>query len=294
VLPAEDAVLGTLLAWCEADPEVRAVILTSSRVTPDGRADLLSDYDVVLAVRDPAAFAADDSWASRYGRPAARWGDESELLGLPTSFRGVVYADSVKIDYTIWPEAMLERVSALASLPEGLDVGYRVLLDKDGGTSGWLPPTYRAHIPARPTEAEYRAVVEEFWWSATYVAKALWRGEIVFAKLTLDQDIRIGALRWMLEWRIELDHDWSLRPGAYGRGLERLLPEGLWRELAATYAGAGSDENWGALFAAAALFRKVATEVGAALGYPYPLEDVDAPVAAYLQAVRELSPRDAL
>jgi aminoglycoside 6-adenylyltransferase len=294
VLPTEDGVLGKLVAWCEADPEVRAVILTSSRVSPDKRADLLSDYDVVLAVRDRLSFAADESWVSRYGRPAARWGDESELLGLLTSFRGVVYEDGVKVDYTIWPEAMLERVSAQTALPEGLDVGYRVLLDKDGRTSGWLPPTYRAHIPVRPTETEYRALVEEFWWSATYVAKALWRGEIVFAKFTLDQDVRIGALRRMLEWRIELDHDWSLRPGAYGRGLERLLPDGMWPELAATYVGPGCHENWDALFAAAALFRKVATEVGAVLGYAYPLEDVDRVVTAHLEAVRELPAKDAL
>jgi aminoglycoside 6-adenylyltransferase len=286
-LPDEGEVLARLAGWTAADPSVRAVILTSSRTTPDGRADLLSDYDVILAVRDPAAFLEDDAWQSRQGPPAARWGDEAELLGLGTSFRGVVYRDGIKIDYTIWPEAMLERVSAQEALPEGLDVGYRVLLDKDGRASNWLPPTYQAHVLARPTEAEYRAVVEEFWWSATYVAKALWRGEIVFAKFTLDQDVRIGALRRVLEWRIELDHDWSLRPGAYGRGLERLLPAGLWPELAATYAGAGSSENWDALFATAALFRRVAAEVGAALGYAYPV-DVDEIVTAHLQAVREL------
>jgi aminoglycoside 6-adenylyltransferase len=288
VSPAEDEVLGRLRAWCEADPGVRAVILTSSRATPAGRADLLSDYDVILVVRDQAAFAADDGWASRHGPPAARWGDESELLGLQVPFWGVVYADGVKIDYKLWPEEMLARVSAADALPEGLDVGYRVLLDKDGGTSGWPPPTYRAHIPAPPTEAAYRAQVEEFWWSSTYVAKALRRGQVVFAKYVLDTDMKLGPLRRVLEWLIELDHDWSLRPGVYGRGLERLLPAELAAELAATYVGAGVEENWQALHATAELFRRVATEVGAALGYAYPLEDVDEPVAAHLEAVRRL------
>ena len=288
MLPDEDAVLGKLLGWCAAEVGIRAVILTSSRVTPDERADLLSDYDVILAVRDPAAFAGADAWVSQYGAPAARWGDESELLGLPTSFRGVVYADGVKVDYTIWPEEMLERVSAADALPADLDVGYRVLLDKDGRTAGWLPPIYRAHIPAPPTDAEYRAQVEEFWWSATYVAKALWRGEVVFAKFVLDHDLRLGPLRRVLEWRIELDHEWSLRPGAYGRGLEELLPPELAAGLAATYVGAGVEENWDALFATAALFRRVATEVGAALGHAYPLADVDEVVTAHLEAVRVL------
>jgi aminoglycoside 6-adenylyltransferase len=289
-LPDETDVLARLVGWAEADESVRAVILTSSRTTPDGRADLLSDYDVILAVRDRAIFAADDAWPSRQGTPAARWGDESELLGLATSFRGVVYEDGLKVDYTIWPEELVVRVADQSALPDGLDVGYRVLLDKDGGTAGWLPPTYRAHIPARPTEAEYRAQVEEFWWSATYVAKALWRGEVVFVKWALDQDMKLGPLRRMLEWRIEVDHDWSVRPGAYGRGLERLLPAATAAELAATYVGAGVDENWEALFVTAALFRRVAGEVAGELGFVYP-QRVDDAITSHLNAVRRLPRR---
>ena len=135
-------------------------------------------------------------------------------------------------------------------------------------------PTYRAHIPAQPAEAEYRAIVEEFWWDTTYVAKALWRGEIVFAKFALDYDAKFVALRRVLEWRIELDHDWSLRPGAYGRGLERTFPPTSGPQLASTYVGADIEESWDALFRTTALFRRVANEVGDALGYAYP-EDVD-------------------
>jgi aminoglycoside 6-adenylyltransferase len=287
IWPEEAEVLERLVAWGEADPSIRAMILTSSRSRPDGRADLLSDYDVIVAVRDVAAFLADGAWQSRQGTPAARWGDEAQLLGLGTSFRGVVYEDGLKIDYTIWPAELVRRVAEQTELPEGLDVGYRVLLDKDGGTAGWLQPTYRAHIPGRPTEAEYQAVVEEFWWSSTYVAKSLWRGEAVFTKFVLEQDMKLGALRRMLEWRIEADHDWSIRPGAYGRGLERLLPADLWSELAASYVGIGIEENWEALLATAALFRRVAAEVGAELGYAYP-QRVDDAVTAHLNAVRRL------
>jgi len=104
----------------------------------------------------------------------------------------------------------------------------------------------------------------------------------------LDYDAKSVALRRVLEWRIELDHDWSLRPGAYGRGLEQHLPADLWSKLASTYVGTDTEENWSALFVAIALFRRVATEVGAALGYAYP-DRVDEGVTAYLAAVRQLS-----
>jgi aminoglycoside 6-adenylyltransferase len=264
------------------------MILTSSRAKPDGRADVLSDYDVIVAVRDAAAFAANDAWVLGYRRPLVRWGDQHELYGMTTYFRGVIYEDGVKVDYTVWPDALLERVAEEPALPECLDVGYRVLLDKDARTSGWQPPTYQAHIPAKPTKAQYDALVDEFWWDTTYVAKSLWRGEVVFAKFSLDYDAKFVALRRLLEWRIEIDHDWSLKPGAYGRGLERLLPADIWSELASTYVGTGIEDNWNALFRTTALFRRVATEVGLALGYAYP-QQVDDALTAHLGRVRKLA-----
>jgi aminoglycoside 6-adenylyltransferase len=288
-MPTEADVLERLVAWGNANESVRAIVLTSTRARQDGSADLLSDYDVIVAVADADAFAAQDAWVMGYGEPLVRWGDERELNGLITYFRGVIYADGVKVDYTVWPDALLERASDESALPEDLDVGYRVLLDKDGRTSRWKSPTYQAHIPVKPTRAEYDALVDEFWWDTTYVAKSLWRGEVVFAKFVLDYDAKLVALRRMLEWRVEFDHDWALRPGVYGRGLERRLPADVWSQLASTYVGTEIDDNWEALFRTTALFRRVASEVGDALGYPYP-RDVDDAMTARLEAVRKLPP----
>lgn len=283
----EADVLERLVAWGEAEPRVRVLILTSSRARADETADALSDYDAIIAVEDVRAFAQDTEWTRGYGRPVARWGDEHEVHGLTTYFRGVVYEDGVKIDWTIWSDALVDRVADADALPDDLDVGYRVLLDKDGRTSGWKPATYRAHVPSPPSAAEYRALVEEFWWSSTYVAKSLWRDELIIAKFALDYDMKLGVLRRFLEWRIELDHHWSVRPGVLGRGLKRLLPAELWSEFVRTYVGPGLEENWEALFRTTALFRRVAIEVGEELGHSYP-QHVDERMTAYLHAVRGL------
>jgi aminoglycoside 6-adenylyltransferase len=286
-LPEKADVLAKLVAWGDAEPAIRAMILTSSLTRPDGPVDMLSDYDIILAVTEPERFAQEEDWKHAYGRPMVRWGDESTLLGLKTYFRSAVYDDYVKMDYGIWPVELLQRIAAEPALPEELDVGYRVLLDKDGHTSTWKPPTYQAHIPARPTEAEYLAVVEEGWWTATYVAKSLWRDELVFTKFCMDYDIKLGVLRRMLEWRIELDHNWGVKPGVWGRGLKQRLPADIWSELADTYVGLEPEANWDALFRTLALFRRVAKEVGNALGYTYP-QHVDDQVSAYLHKVRQL------
>jgi aminoglycoside 6-adenylyltransferase len=74
--------------------------------------------------------------------------------------------------------------------------------------------------------------------------------------------------------------------------LEAILPPGLWTELESTYAGAGLQDNWDAMWRTIDLFEKVAREVGAALGYPYP-EEMHRRSAKYFQWVQNL-PREGL
>src|ERR1700737_386717 len=285
--PSEPSVLEKLKVWGRTQSAVRALILTSSRARNDGVADVLSDYDLVLAVTDLGRFEKEDAWISDYGRPIVRWDDQSTLYGLTTLFRGIIYEDYVKIDYSVGPDMMLDRISAEPQLPDCLDVGYRVLLDKDNRSSRWKPPSYKAHIPAKPTESEYRGLIEEFWWEATYVARSLQRGDLVFAKFSLDYQIKLEVMRRVLEWHIEIEHDWRTRPGVHGRNISRLLPPDLWERWSGTYVGSELEENWVALFRSVELFRRVATEVGAALGYTYPTK-LDDEVTDYLKALRSL------
>lgn len=263
-----DAVLERIVAWASGEDAVRLVVLTSTRARGDG--DELSDYDVIVALRDLDAFDP-----SVLGTPAARWGDEHLVHGTTTYFRGVVYDDGLKVDWTLWPVGVAELV-AEHGLSDDLDVGHRVLLDKDGVTARWPEPTQRAHIPMRPTEAEYLALVEEFWWSATYAAKARARGERFFERFVLEIDLTHTVLRRMLEWLVETERDWQWKPGAYGRGLERELAADVAADLAAAE---GSFER------TVQLFRRVAHDVGDALGYPYPQYADDA-VSAYVLKTR--------
>ena len=66
-IPQEKDVVDRLLEWGTANPLIRAMILASSRTRPDGPVDLLSDYDLILAVSEIGPFAFDDAWISEYG-----------------------------------------------------------------------------------------------------------------------------------------------------------------------------------------------------------------------------------
>src|SRR5262249_15990809 len=157
------------------------------------------------------------------------------------------YEDGTKVDHIIWPAALLRQVVERETLPDLLDWGYRVLLDKDGLATRLPTPTYTAHIPARPTNREFQALIDAFCWETTYVAKHLWRDDLMCAKYNLDVVMKHELLRRMLEWRVEVDRGWSWKPGPVGRGLKQHLAHELWAELEATWVGAGLEENWKAL-----------------------------------------------
>lgn len=283
----EPEVVGRLIRWAREQPLVRALLLTSSRANPSAPVDRLSDYDVIAVVPDIQPFTSDEGWVRAYGTPLVRLPASAAAEGRESRHRLVLYEDGTKIDYTVWPVTLMERVRDAPRLPDVLDVGYRVLVDKDDLTAGLKPPTYTAHIPRKPTEGEFLALVEEFWWETTYVAKNLWRDELLPAKYSFEAVITFGLLRRMLEWSIEIDRAWSLKPGALGQGLKERLKPDIWAEVEATFAGADIEENWEALFRTTALFQRIASAVATDLGYDYP-RDLDRRVTAYLLNLRNL------
>ena len=277
--------------WVGRKELVRAALLTSTRTNPHATVDALSDYDVVLVVEDIHPFFEDRSWLADFGDMLVAYWDPiypDPDYGIEQTGNVVQYADGLHIDFRLWPVALARRVAEGSRLPDDLDVGYAVLVDKDSLFDGMSPPTYAAYVPDRPDEDTYLKLVSDFFSTAPDVAKCLWRDELLPAKWCFDYDMKHVHLRPMLEWRMERDHGWSEPAGNLGKGLKKRLPSDIWREVEETYAGARVEENWGALFRTMALFRRVATEVADHLGYAYPL-DLDLRVTAYVRALSEKS-----
>jgi aminoglycoside 6-adenylyltransferase len=274
--------------WAEGQSAVRAMLLTSTRAIPNGMTDQLSDYDIILALIDVLPFHADRSWLGSFGPVLAVYHDPMvSYLGFPKSAYVTQYENGLKIDFTLWQVEILQKIVAEQQLPEELDAGYLVLLDKDRQTEGLKPPTYHAYIPKPPTRVTYLEAVEVFFLEAAYVAKFLWRDDLMAAKYILDYSMKQDHLRPMLEWHMEIEHQWSVKPGPYGRGMKKWLRADLWKDLGETYTGINLEANWTALFRSIDLFRKAAIEVGDHLGYRYP-HDLDRRAGAYLQRVKGL------
>lgn len=279
--------LDAIVAWGEANPAVRAMILTSTRSYSSETLDIFSDFDVILILTDIQPYFSDRAWLNDFGPLLVMYRDPLRLEnGFERSTLVVQYENGLKIDFTLWPVGMLEAVVAMPQLPDEFDAGYRILLDKDGLTDGLKPPTFQSYIPKPPTEAAYLERVELIFHNATYVAKYLWRDDLVAAKHIME-GLRQDDLLPMIVWRSEIDHNWKFKAGQYGRRLKQWIRTDLWEDLAATYVGPGIEENWEALFKTLALFEKVAKEVADLMGFTYP-EDMHRRSMGYLEMVRGL------
>jgi aminoglycoside 6-adenylyltransferase len=215
-------------------------------VVPIASIDALSDYDVILIVQDIHPFVEDRGWLDDFGEVLVVYWDPihpEPAFGIDIIANVTQYASGLKIDFTLWPVSLFQRITAAPALPAELDAGYRVLLDKDGLTGTMQPPTGMAYVPKQPTSTTYLTLINDFFSEVPYVAKCLWRDELLPAKWCLDYDMKYTYLLPLLEWWVEIENGWSLPVGIWGKGLKRHLPPEVWAAFEQTCSGPRLADN---------------------------------------------------
>lgn len=256
--------------WATREPSVGAALLIGSRASPQGARDGFSDHDVVLFLEPGSRLAERDDWLEAFGQPLIVFREATEHRGEPVPTRLVQFRAGHRIDFTLSRMELLRRIAEQGGLPDWLAAGYRVLVDRDGVAERLPPPSALAYVPRPPSEQEYRAVVNEFWWESLYVAKYVGRGELLPARYSLETVLRFRCLIPMLEWCVQLDRQWEQNVGVRGSGLRWLLEPEDREVLDATYAGDTLRSHGSALDAMIDLFSRSARMVGRDLGFAYP------------------------
>ena len=284
---SEREMLDLIVNTAKCDDRIRAVIMNGSRANPHAPRDFFQDFDIVYLVTDVAPFQHNLAWITHFGELMILQLPEEMQDPPPDNNGGAVYLmqfrDGNRIDLGIYP---LTQAAERAQ-----DSQTVLLLDKDGLIEPLDPPSDRDYLPEPPTAKLFADCCNEFWWVSPYVAKGLWRQEILYAKHNLDVYVREQLMR-MLTWHIGLRTQFSCSPGKLGKYFQQYLEPELWEALLATYADASYDGTWDALFAMGELFRRIAAPLAEHFGFEYPHED-DRRVSAHLYHVRCL-PRDAV
>lgn len=279
----DDETIRELIAWGRAQPDIRAMLLTSTRAI-GAATDTYSDYDVILVCADVQARYEDRAWLAAFGEVVIDWWDPLQPdhdTGQLSTGNVVYYTGTRKIDFTLWPTG-IASVMAATLIPE-LDAGYAVLLDKDDLTANWPTPTGHGYAISLPDCPRYREAVNDFFIGVPYVATAMIRGEILPGKWVLDYDMRYEYLLPMLEWYSLVLHG-VVRVGVHGKGLLRLLPDEVQNRLERTCVGMDVTDNLAAMDEMIALFSEVAEKVAVATGCAYP-QDLHDRVVAHTNAL---------
>jgi aminoglycoside 6-adenylyltransferase len=119
-----------------------------------------------------------------------------------------------------------------------------------------------------PSGNDFIQTCNEFWWVCPYVAKGLWRDEILFALGALENMIRPVLMR-MLGWYVGTNHNFSVSVGKFNKYLNRYIENEIWEKLLSTYTTADKESIWNALFNMCELFSTIAKYIGYSLSYDY-------------------------
>lgn len=272
-----DGLLRRVVEWANQQPDIIALIMTGSHARRDATVDELSDYDLEIFTASPDRYTSSADWMAEIGKV---W------VSLPlTSSRGcptrlVIYEGGEKVDFSILPVRALEDVVSAQKLSELYDRGYRVLVDKKGLAARLPTPSYASPGGAQPTEAEFRAAIEEFWFEASHIPKYLQRDDLWVVKFR-DWTMKELLLK-MLEWHTvamnEEHHDvWHI-----GTRMKDWVRPDVWERLHETFGRFDAADSWRALLATVSLFRDLARETAERLGYQYP-QQVDDAISGYLR-----------
>ncbi|KAB8127031.1 aminoglycoside 6-adenylyltransferase [Gracilibacillus oryzae] len=262
--------------------KVRIFTLEGSLTNPNIPKDEFQDYDFSYFVTDLQSFKRNDDWLGYFGERIIMQKPEAMELFPPELGNWfsylMLFEDGTKIDLTLIP---LEEYEDYFKKSDGL---VEVLLDKDNLIQNPSIPTDSMYHIQKPSYQSFDDCCNEFWWTATYVAKGLARKEILFAIDIMNGVFRPNLLT-MLRWKVGLDTEFSLSLGKSDKFLKNYIPDTTWNTLLSTYRMGSYKEMWEALYRCIRLFRETAYHIAGALGYSYP--DYDEKVSKYIDSIRK-------
>lgn len=267
---SEKEIMELILGVAEKDERVRAVAMNGSRTNSNVPKDSFRDYDIVYLVSDLQSFLNRTDWVNVFGKRIIMQTPE-DMKMFPPELGGrftylMLFEDGNRIDLMLIP---IEEKDIYCS-EDGLTV---VLLDKDGKMPKLSEPTDKDYWVKKPSAEFFADCCNEFWWVSTYVAKGLWRQEILYAYDHLN-NVR-EMLLTMLEWKVGIDTNFSLSVGKNSKYLKTYLENDIWERLMKTYPNGEYESVWNSLFEAIDLFEQVAIEIASILEYQYPFKDAN-------------------
>lgn len=238
--------------------QVDAVALSGSRTNPQAPKDEFQDYDVVYIVENLNDLLSDLSWLDQFGM---RLIEQHNVLGHRRLYL-MLFEDGNRIDLTLCPkESIQEWVDS--------EAGFKVLKDDKGLFDSYIPSPKR-YWTAPPTEEEFAASCNEFWWVSAYVVKAIRRNQLIYATDHLYGICQQELLK-VLSWQVTSERG-SVDIGKNYKYLFKYLSDEQEKEFSALLDLSSFDKIIHSLFATMGLFNREAQILAQKMGFTYDKE----------------------
>lgn len=238
--------------------QVDAVTMSGSRTNPNVPKDEFQDYDVVYIVEDLDALVADLAWLERFGN---RLIEQHNLLGHRYLYL-MLFEDGNRIDLTLCPkEYIQEWVDSEAN--------FEVIKDDNGLFEAYQPISKR-YWTAPPTEEEFAATCNEFWWVSAYVVKGIQRNQLIYATDHLYGICQQELLK-VLAWQVASDKG-IVDIGKNYKCLFHYLPAEKEKVFSALLDLSSIEKVGQSLFATMKLFDGETQELAQKMGFAYDLK----------------------
>ena len=238
--------------------QVEAVAMSGSQTNPKAPKDEFQDYDVVYVVDDLDTLTSNLAWLDQFGM---RLIEQHNVLGHRRLYL-MLFEDGNRIDLTLCPkESIQEWVDS--------EAGFKVLKDDKGLFDSYIPSPKR-YWTAPPTEEEFAASCNEFWWVSAYVVKAIRRNQLIYATDHLYGICQQELLK-VLAWQVTSDRG-AVDIGKNYKYLFQYLSAEQEKEFSALLDLSSIDKITQSLFATMGLFNREAQILAQKMGFTYDKE----------------------
>lgn len=245
--------------------EVEAIALSGSRTNPQAPKDEFQDYDVVYIVDDLEDLISDLSWLDQYGN---RLIEQHNVLGHRRLYL-MLFEDGNRIDLTLCPkEYIQEWVDSEAN--------FEVIKDDKGLFEAYQPNSKR-YWTCPPTEEEFAATCNEFWWVSAYIVKAIRRNQLIYATDHLYGICQQELLK-VLAWQVTSDRG-VVDIGKNYKYLFQYLPAEQEKEFSALLDLSNFDKITQSLFSTMKGFDREAQILAQKMGFTYDKEVAEKMIA---------------
>ena len=237
---------------------VEAVALSGSRINSHTQEDEFQDYDVVYIVDNLEDLISDLSWLDQFGM---RLIEQHNVLGHRRLYL-MLFEDGNRIDLTLCPkEYIQEWVDS--------EAGFKVLKDDKGLFEAYQPNSNR-YWTYPPTEEEFAASCNDFWWVSAYVVKGICRKQLIYSTDHLYGICQQELLK-VLAWQVARDKG-IVDIGKNYKYLFHYLPAEKEKVFSALLDLSSIEKVGQSLFATMKLFDGEAQELAQKMGFTYDKE----------------------